>query len=139
MPTTLTYLFLILTYLQVTTYAKNKVTNITKVVWIVFGMVIITLRITADYFDDLGLNQHDVYRIWAIGTFLIMLLIQITLILYPESLLITENQILRAHNLYRFANRNRNEGSGHHLSFKYQDRVVSYLDSLPPELLKSID
>ena len=137
-PTVLTYLFVILTYLQIKVYARNKVTTITKVMWIIFGIVIIIQRVISDYVNEFGIDQENVFRIWAVGTFLIMVVIQITLVLFPESLLITKNQILQAHNLYKIANRS---GKGSfdskvYSAFDYHARVSSYLDSLPPEMLK---
>ncbi len=141
-PTVLTYTFVILTYLQIKVYAKNKVTSATKVVWIIFGSFIIIQRIISDYVEELGISQHDVFQIWAIGTFLVMVVIQITLVLFPESLLITKNQILRAHNLYKIANTHEKrifDRSREYSTFDYHDRVASYLDSLPPEMLKPIN
>lgn len=141
-PTLLTYLFVIITYLQIKVYAKNSVAKATKTVWIVFGTFIIIQRLISDNLADLDLSQHEAYQIWAFGTFIVMIVIQIILFLFPESLLITKNQILRAHNLYKIANskeKSTGDRSRIYSTFNYQDRVATYLDSLPLELLESMD
>ena len=67
-----------------------------------------------------------------------MVLISLTLAYYPEALLISTQQLLKAKNLYKFV-----EGkSGFPLrttgSMDYETRITEYLQSLPEELLTQI-
>ncbi|MFW9780576.1 MAG: hypothetical protein ACFFE8_17170 [Candidatus Heimdallarchaeota archaeon] len=140
-----------LVYGTVNPVAATKEITRARMAWVVFG-VIYGLRwlLNMPFLIDVPIFQDNL-AFWSLfagsieqpialageileslATAMLMLIIAV----YPETLLITEYQLLRANRLYRFASDHPEKSQGSILDYKA--RVGTYFQSLPPELKEEI-
>lgn len=136
----LTTIYMIYAYLTLKTQGNKRIARTSQLLWIlaftlsmVFGLLQVSWIL--GILDLQPLNTWEFFL--AVGSTLSLLPLIILLALYPEGLLITEQQIVRAGKLYTVLSPDKQEkSSGLTSIFNYESHLSDYIKSLPPELLK---
>ncbi|MDH5403229.1 MAG: hypothetical protein OEZ01_06155 [Candidatus Heimdallarchaeota archaeon] len=131
----LQYIIGIYILMQIKPHSNFKSVHFTKKIWISIHVLLLIQRNISDYVLYVLDNYDLSYQIWSYVHAIIMLIFVLTLIKFPEALLISTSQLVKAKKLYNFYN-TKNVEKDHEISMisDHKIRMEAYLMSLSEEL-----
>lgn len=137
-------LFIAIIYFRTKPIVKTKQTDVSRYAWILFGIFngfswicYMALIILMQYSNVLA--SQEVYFMISLIQFLGMGLLMIVLSFYPEALLISDYQIMKAQKLYQFVEQIEKPKPTPLQFLDINQSLNDYVTKLPPELLMSIE